>query len=87
MGTRIFKIEGELSQIIDSKVGSPQNSLIVNQKICYFELTLKSDIYHLLQIKTNQTPFISTSAFLYKSFVFRSGHENENDNEIQNKVA
>ena len=25
MGTQIFKIEGELSEIIDPKVGNPQN--------------------------------------------------------------
>ena len=28
MGTRIFKIEGELPEIIDPKVGNPQNEEI-----------------------------------------------------------
>ena len=45
MGTRIFKIEGELSEIIDPKVESWQPPKLRNQKICQFEPTLKSDLF------------------------------------------
>ena len=38
-GTRIFKIDGEMYEIIEPKVGNPQNS--VGQEMRHFEPSLK----------------------------------------------
>ena len=45
MGTRIFKIEGELFEIINNWILSWQPPNFINQKICQIEPTLKSDLF------------------------------------------
>merc|ERR1711884_241580 len=43
MGINVFEIDEEVSEIIDAKVGNPQNS--TSKKICQFEPTLKSSLF------------------------------------------